>query len=65
MNRDRSELFKSVLQILAILCLMAWFSMVAHKAFTDIAVLAEQHSGGDFWAALARYALRNLAGGDK
>ena len=63
MNREHSQLFKSALQVLAILCLIALFSMVAHKAFADITVLAQQHSGGDFWAALARHVLRNLAGG--
>ena len=63
MNRDYNEFFKSVLQVLAILCLIALFSMIAHKAIADIARLAQQHSGGDFWAALARHVLRNLAGG--
>ena len=63
MNRDYSEFFKSALQVLAILCGIALFSMIAHKAFVDIARLAQQHSGGDFWAALARLVLRNLAGG--
>jgi hypothetical protein len=55
--------FKSALQVLAILCLFALFSMVSHKALVDITGLAQQHSGGDFWAALARQVLRNLAGG--
>lgn len=63
MNRDYSEFFKSALQVLAILCLIALYSMVAHKAFADIALLAQQSSGGDFWAALARHVLRNLVGG--
>ena len=63
MNQHYSEFFKSALQVLAVLCLIALISMVAHKAFADITVLAQQHSGGDFWAALARHILRNLAGG--
>ena len=62
-NRDYGESFKSALQVLAILCLIALFSIVVHKAFADIAVLGQQHSGGDFWADLARHVLRNLAGG--
>jgi hypothetical protein len=62
-NRSYNEFFKSALQVLAILCLIALFSMIAHKAFADIALLMQQHSGGDFWAALARRVLRNLAGG--
>jgi hypothetical protein len=36
--------------------------MVFHKAFIDVALLWEQHAGGDFRAALARYLFRNLAG---
>jgi hypothetical protein len=63
MNRDRGKLFESVLQVLAIACLIGLFSMVAHRAVVDIAALAQLHSGGDFWAALARHVLRNLPGG--
>ncbi len=59
----RDELFKTALQVLAALCLIALFSMILHKAFADVSALARQHSGGDFWAALARYVFRNLAGG--
>ena len=59
----RDELFKTALQVVAALCLVALFSMIFHKAFTDVSALAGQHSGGDFWAALARYVFRNLAGG--
>jgi len=62
-NRDYNEFFKSALQVLAVLCLIVLFSMVAHKAFADIALLMQHHSGIDFWAALARHVLRNLAGG--
>ena len=56
-------MFESVLQVLAIACLIGLFSMVAHRAVVDIAALAQLHSGGDFWAALARHVLRNLPGG--
>ena len=63
MNKDRDDLFKTALQLLAVLCLIGLFSMIGHKVFADIGVLAQQHSGGDFWAALARHVLRNLAGG--
>ena len=59
----RDELFKSVLQALAILCLIALILTIAHKAFVDITVLAQKHSGGDFWVALARHFLQNLSGG--
>jgi hypothetical protein len=62
-NRDYSDFLKSVLQVLAILCLIALLSVVALKAFADITPLAQRHSGVDFWVALARHLLRNLAGG--
>ena len=65
MNGGQSKLFKSVLQLLGIVCLVALLSMVAHKASVDITALAEKHSGADFWTALMRYLLGNLAGGGK
>lgn len=63
MKQDPDELFKTALQVLAILGLIGLLAMVFHKAFADISVLAQQHSGGEFWAALARYLFKNLAGG--
>ena len=63
MGKDLGELFKTTAQVFAILCLMAIFAMVFHKAFVDVSLLAQQHSGADFWAALVRLVLRNLAGG--
>lgn len=63
MDNDHSGQFKTALQVLAILCSIALFSMVMHKAFADLSVLALKYSGGDFWAALARLVLRNLAAG--
>jgi hypothetical protein len=62
-NRDYSEFLKSALQALAILCLIALLPVVVLKAFADITPLAQKHSGVDFWVALARQVLRNLAGG--
>jgi len=63
MGRDRDGLFRTALQVLAIVCLILLFATLFHKAFADIAALARQHSGSDFWAALARQLIRNLAGG--
>lgn len=63
MKQDPDEIFKTALQVLAILGLIGLLAMVFHKAFADISVLAQQHSGGEFWAALARYLFKNLAGG--
>ncbi|MDP2984988.1 hypothetical protein [Hydrogenophaga sp.] len=62
MHDNRDEHFKIALQILAIVCLTGLLSMVFHKAFIDVALPWEQHAGGDFRAALARYLFRNLAG---
>lgn len=38
-------------------------SMILHKGYVDVSALAQQHSGEKFWLALARYFLRNIAGG--
>ena len=54
---------KSLIQVLAIICAVLLFSMIFHKAYVDISALAELNSGERFWLALARYFLRNLAGG--
>jgi hypothetical protein len=62
MHNHREDFFKTVLQVVSILCLIGLLSMVFHKAWVDIAVLWQQHAGGNFLAALARYLLRNLAG---
>lgn len=62
MPTDRDDLFKTVLQVVSILCLVGLMAMIFHKGFADLAVVWQQHSGGDFWIALARYFLRNLAG---
>jgi hypothetical protein len=39
--------------------------MVAHKGHADISVLAQKHSGKEFWVELARYFIGNLGGGGK
>jgi hypothetical protein len=44
-SRDDNELFKSALQVLAIVCLIALFSMIAHQAFADIARLRSSTPG--------------------
>ncbi|CDN86347.1 hypothetical protein BN948_00748 [Hydrogenophaga intermedia] len=62
MRRDPDALFKTVLQVIAILGLMGLMAMVFHKAFADVSVLWQQHSGTAFWAELARYLFKNLAG---
>ena len=42
--------------------LLGLMAMVFHKAFADVSVLWQQHSGTAFWAELARYLFKNLAG---
>jgi hypothetical protein len=61
----RSELpsAKTLLQILSVFCMSFILATIFHKGFADISVIAQRHSGGEFWLALARYFLRNLAGG--
>jgi len=61
---DRSrDPVKDMLQVVAILCAIAFFSMLLHKGYADIWGLAQQYSGAEFWLRLGRYLIANLAGG--
>jgi hypothetical protein len=62
MSPALSNALKTLSQVLAIICLAFLFGMIAHKWHTDISALAEKHSGQQFWVALGRYAINNLAG---
>lgn len=62
MSRRADEIFKTVLQVLAIAMLAGIVLMVLHKGHADMGQLARDHPGDDFWKALARYVFRNLAG---
>ena len=62
MGNRAEERFKTVLQVLAILMLAGIVAMVVHKGYADMTALAAENTGGNFWKALARYFLRNLAG---
>ena len=62
MSQRAEELFKTVLQVIAILMLAGIVGMVLHKGYADISALSQQNGGGDFWRALVRYVFRNLAG---
>jgi len=53
----------TALQMLAIAVLVLICSTVLHKGYVDISALAHKHSGQQFWEALARYFIGNLAGG--
>ena len=54
---------KLLSQALGIVALAFLLGMVVHKGGGDISRLAQKHSGTEFWVELARYCIRNLAGG--
>jgi hypothetical protein len=59
------EAARTLLQALAILCMAMILSMIAHKGYVDVSLLAHRHSGAQFWIALAQYLIGNLAGGPR
>jgi hypothetical protein len=59
MKKGQGDLFKITLKIVAILCMVVIFSMIFHKAFADLAKLARQYSGSEFWVSLVRQLLMN------
>ncbi len=54
---------KDVMQILAIVFLVLMLSLILHKGFSDVSLIAELHSGREFWLALARHFIGTLSGG--
>lgn len=62
MRARADEIFKTMLQVLAILMLAGIGLVLLHKGYADMTQLARDNPG-DFWKALARYVFRNLAGG--
>ena len=63
MDRHTDDTFKTLLQVFAICVGAVFVAMVLHKAFVDIAALAQKHAAEGFWVALLQYLLRNLSGG--
>lgn len=57
------ERFKAVLQWLAIALLALMMGVILHKGYVDVSRLVDEHSGADFWRALARHLFKNLSGG--
>ena len=51
---------KAAIAVLVVIC-----SIILHKGYVDISALARKHSGEEFWVALTRYFIGNLAGGGK
>ena len=49
-------------QMLAFIGLCGIFSIIIHKFYIDISVIALENLD-DFWKAVARYLLTNMAGG--
>lgn len=62
-DRTPADLFKTAMQVVALLCLAAYFGLLVHKASVDLRALAEQYPGREFWPALGRHFLRSLGGG--
>lgn len=58
-----ADRIRTAMQVCAILCLVAYFGLLAYKGRVDISTLAEQYPGSDFWPALGRHLIRNLGGG--
>ena len=54
---------KNLLQILAVVCTILVWAIIVHKAYGVVSTLAQKHSGMEFWLALARHMMANLAGG--
>lgn len=59
----RADGAKTLLQVSAIALGSLMLSVIAHKFWVDISLLAQQHSGEKFWWAFGRYLIANLAGG--
>jgi hypothetical protein len=62
MPRSRQDIFKTVAQVLAILCLAGIFAILAHKGYADMKALGRSPSGEGFGVDLLRHIFRNLAG---
>jgi hypothetical protein len=54
---------RNLLQIVAIFCMILVWAIILHKAHAVVLALAQKHSGVEFWLALARHMMANLAGG--
>jgi hypothetical protein len=60
-----ADALQTLVQALAIAGLAVIWAMIVHKGYADISLIANQHSGAEFWSALARYLVGNIAGGAK
>lgn len=62
-SADMKRVVRNLQQLLAVFGLIFIVSIVLHKGYVGISALAQKHSGEEFWLALARYLMQNLAGG--
>ncbi len=58
-----SESSKTLMQVLAVLAMAAILSMIVHKSYADVSIIAAKHSGWEFWREVAVWMIGNLAGG--
>ena len=54
---------RNLLQVVAIVCMILVWAIIVHKAYGVVSALSQKHSGMEFWLALARHVMANLAGG--
>ncbi|MEJ5989892.1 hypothetical protein WG902_07835 [Ramlibacter sp. PS3R-8] len=62
MSKPPRDLFKSIAQVVAILCLAGILAVIAHKGYKDMQALTRESSGKGFGVDLLRHIFRNLAG---
>lgn len=54
---------RNMVQLLAVAFLVFMLSVILHKGLADVSLIAELHSGREFWLALARHFIGTLSGG--
>jgi hypothetical protein len=64
-RRREADARGTLAQALAIVVAVFMVSTILHKGASDLAGLAQRQAGAEFWPALARYLIGNLAGGSQ
>ena len=57
-----ADVTSRILQVLAIFCMCLMWFMIIDKGLSDLSVLVQEHPD-DFWRALAKYLIGNMAEG--
>jgi hypothetical protein len=60
---DRPSRARVMSQVVAVIALGAYFALLLHKGFIDMAALIAAYPGSEFWPALGRHVVRILGGG--